>query len=365
MDQISFPFLRLPTELQDGIVSCVWKYSDLQSLCIVSKHISDIATPSLYYEVNLTNTDKSCIFEKISILLIKPANLRFVRVLNATSRMRPEESLLMDQLLPQLRKDFLKEIGFVSINLGDFPMPYQIRYLWYNQKNLKNLKLGTHIVPWLDKFSKELQPGRSAILKFFTVLEICDGHFIQPPQSTQTKMLWPLENLDLRVFRKLIFSAGAVDYSTFSTLNTLFASGCFVNLTELRFRYIRNLDQNLMLAHMPSLKLLEVRYCKFQGTRLPLELADDIRLSDLTYDCRSDVEKITPLLTRAIGLEYLALSYDILEDTSTPETQRDLICAITHKDTLRELYLLHQIVALDSNLEATLWDFFRPTKKAE
>ncbi|MCJ1347746.1 hypothetical protein MMC31_005975, partial [Peltigera leucophlebia] len=76
------------------------------------------------------------------------------------------------------------------------------------------------MVPWLDKFSKESQPGRSAILKFFTNLEITD--YLQCMQSNK---LWPVENLDLSVLQKLTLRSAGVDYFFFSTLNNLFADG--------------------------------------------------------------------------------------------------------------------------------------------
>lgn len=213
------------------------------------------------------------------------------------------------------------------------------------------------MVPWLDKFSKEPQQlGRSGILKFFTDLEVVDDF-----STVQHKQLWPFTNLDLAVLQKLTFSSSVIDNPTSTALNTLIARGCFVNLTELRFHLIDNLDQTLTLTHMPSLKLLRVYRCKFQGQRaLPLALANDIRLSTLTYAIDYDVEKILPPLTQAINLEYLSLWCNFFIDKSkVTGTQRDLIRAIIlHKDTLCELCLFDKIVPLGPNLEAILWGFF-------
>lgn len=114
MDEIAFPFLRLPTEQRCEIVNYAWQYSNLKALRLVSTHLSDNATPYLYYEVDLTRTNRCSTKKKTSILLIQPANLRLVRVLK-TAWMTPEDSLLMDQLLPQLRKDFLKEIDCLGV----------------------------------------------------------------------------------------------------------------------------------------------------------------------------------------------------------------------------------------------------------
>lgn len=47
-------FLRLPVELRAKIVVGLSKYSELKALCLVSKHLSDLATPCLYYRVDLS-----------------------------------------------------------------------------------------------------------------------------------------------------------------------------------------------------------------------------------------------------------------------------------------------------------------------
>ncbi|MCJ1349706.1 hypothetical protein MMC31_007947 [Peltigera leucophlebia] len=394
MDHTSFSFMRLPTELQAGIVNYIQANSDLKSLCLVSKHVSDIATRCLYYEIEIINSFTTDIAnwrrcyeigkEKIKSLLINPANLQFVRVIKTDRRSR-EESILIDQLLPHLQKDSLKEINFTSSCPGEFPTPYQIEFLWQNQKNLQNLPLITHVVPWLEKFSKEEpQPGegqRSAILKFFTELEL-DDDFGEVHQCTPSNMLWPLQNLDLTVLRKLTLSSTLVDSSIFSTLNNLtfsstffdssifstlnnlFAAGCFVNLTKLCFRHICILSQTLLLTRMPSLKWLEVTACDFQGPNLPLVLADDIRLAWLFCNDFDKVEKLIPLLAQAKGLE--VLFRDCKPASLAPDgIDGDLIQAImAHKDTLGPVWFFGDlfIMRICSNLEATLWDSVRLLK---
>lgn len=356
-DKIAFPFLRLPTELQCEIVNCAWQYSNLKALRLVSKHVSDIATPYLYYEVDLTRANICSTKKKIDILLIQPANLRLVRILK-TSRMTPEDSLLMDQLLPQLRKDFLKEINFVSASVEKFPTPKQIEFLWCHQKNLQNLELKLHMIPWLDKFSKELKPSQSDILKFFSNLEISNKLSEWNRPSTQKGLLWPLQNLDLSVLRKLTFSAPRFDDSIFSTLNAKIARGYFVNLTELGFQNIHRFDQTLILTKMPSLKSLVINCCALEEPNLPIVLVDDIRLSSLTYRHMSgaDIEKFIPLLTQAIGLEYLSITREF-KVLIISKSQLDLVLAaiIVHKDTLRGLHL-NGILALKTDLDARLYD---------
>lgn len=357
MDEITFPFLRLPTELQARIVNRVRQYSDLHALCLVSKHLSEIATPRLYYKVDLTQTNQSwAIEERISILLIKPANLRFVRLLK-TPQMTPEDTLLMDRLLPQLRIDFLTEVSFSTHSVKTFPTPRQMTLLWYRQKNLKNLELGSHMVPWLDRFSKKRKPGRTAILKFFTILRITNNIQDARLPYTQLKMHWPLKNLDVSVLQKLTFEAYVVGRPIFLTLNTLFADGRFANLKELSFRYLCNFNQTLTLTKMPALKVLVVYFCTSQGPSVPLILAEDIRLSSLTYKDEWDIAMLTPLLAQAKGVEHLFITCRC-EVTATAKSQRDLVRAIImHKDTLRGLKL-NETLALDTDLDVRLWDSF-------
>ncbi|MCJ1344936.1 hypothetical protein MMC31_003141 [Peltigera leucophlebia] len=214
------------------------------------------------------------------------------------------------------------------------------------------------MVPWLDQFSKEA--GQSAILKFFTEVEI--GDYQKFHQCTQDNMLWPLQNLDLTVLKKLTFSSKTVDSSIFFTLNDLFAAGSFVNLTDLHFRFC-NLSQTLILTRMPSLQVLEVTVCDFQGPNLPLVLAKDIRLEQLWCTTCSKVDTYISLLTQAKGLKFLfwrcgpdSLAPDVIDE--------DLIRAVmVHKDTLRKLWFFdYNSVPIDSNLEARLWDSVRLVK---
>lgn len=271
--------------------------------------------------------------------------------------MTPEESLLMDKLLPQLRKDYLKEINFVSASVDRFPMPHQMEFLWYNQKNLQNLELKLHMIPWLDKFSQNMKPSQSDILKFFSNLEITNKFSERNRPSMQKKLHWPLQNLNLSVLHQLTFSAPIFDNSIFFILNDLIVKGCFINLSKLSFWNIRTFDQTLTLTKMPSLKSLVIISCEFEGPSLPIELKDDIRLSSLTYRHRSDtdIEKFIPLLTQAIGVEYLSITRE-LKVLKTTQTQSELVRAIiVHNDTLRELHL-HGILALNTNLDTMLWD---------
>ena len=73
--------LSLPLELQTVVVNYLRNYSNLKALCLASKHISDVATPRLYYELNLRNGGNGHISrmrQRINSLRIQLTNLRFV-----------------------------------------------------------------------------------------------------------------------------------------------------------------------------------------------------------------------------------------------------------------------------------------------
>lgn len=53
MDKPAFPFLRLPVELQVKVANNIGLSFDLKALHLTSKEVSDIATPRLYYKVDL------------------------------------------------------------------------------------------------------------------------------------------------------------------------------------------------------------------------------------------------------------------------------------------------------------------------
>ncbi|MCJ1349811.1 hypothetical protein MMC31_008052 [Peltigera leucophlebia] len=175
--------MHLPTELQAEIINQVRiqdftnqdyddgedGYSTLRSLCLVSKHLSDIATRCLYYHVRFYHTFLS-IEDKIDSLLIQPANLKFIRVLEMDRKMPYDESLQIYQFLGHLPKDSLEEIHYTPYTFKEFPFHLVIEFLWHHQKNIRNLRLITYMVQWLMDFSQK--EGHSDILKFFTYLDI-------------------------------------------------------------------------------------------------------------------------------------------------------------------------------------------------
>lgn len=283
MDGTAFTISGLPVELWTEIVKYISNYSDLKALRLVSKRVSDIATPRQYYEVDLKKDrtqEDGLMVERIKALLVGSANLRFIRILK-TPRFGPEATQLMDRVLPLLRKDFLTEFSFSTTSSRHFPTPMQMQFLWAHQENLQNLKLYSHMVPSLEEFL-ELEPSRSALLRSFTKLDISDK-FDGIPLNFRAIMIWPLRNLDLRVLQNLQLHGRSISTPILCLLNDLFAGEFFVNITQLTFAWVRMVD-TLTLTNMPSLNSLGLHHCKSPGgPHLLLASSDDLRVPYFLY----------------------------------------------------------------------------------
>lgn len=354
MDAIASPFLRLPVELQTETVSYLSNYSDLRALRLVSKRVSDIATPHLYNKVDLRNEktqEGGLMVERINSLLVGPANLRFVRILKIPP-FGLEPTQLMDQVLPLLRKDFMTEFSFITKSTMRFPTPLQMQFLWARQENLQNLKLYSHMVPCLSEFL-EFEPSRIALLQSFTKLDISDKY---DGSSTNCSaiMIWPLRNLDLRVMQDLQLYGRSISTPVLSLLNDLFARGSFVNITKLTFAWIR-LNDTLTLTNMPSLNSLVLHHCRSPGgPRLFLAFADDLRVPYFSHSNFMGAQMVAHLLIQMKGLKHLAIM-DCHPIKGMTRGRRELALAINiHKDTLLQLKLREKL-SLETGLDAELW----------
>lgn len=363
-DEIAFRFLHLPRELQTGIVNNVSRYSDLKALCLVSKEVSDIATPRLFYRVDLKKEEAEEATTKqinslrtiaqINSLLAKPANLLFVRILK-TSLLEREATEHMGRLLPFLRTDYLTDFSYATRSRSCFPTPKQIQFLLCRQRNIQNLKFFSHMAASVDDFMKRNKLRLGALFSSFTKLDINDN-WTGSTANTPATMYWPLVNLDLRVLQSLHISGVRVQWFLLSCLNALFANGSFANLTKLRFSMI-HFRETLTLTNTPSLTRLIFEFCKPRNNILPLVLADGFTLPYFSYSTCAHVKELVPFLTQIRGLQHLSIS--AFEPVwQTDQGQADLAFAITlHKDTLRTLDLRENL-NLECCVNATLWDYY-------
>lgn len=359
IEKFTFPILRLPVELQIKVADQIGRYTDLKAFLLTCKELFDVATPSLYKCVDLRSTGydrfdsgqdaDEQLSRRIRSLLIKSANLRFIRVLK-TSNFGLGSTQLMDGLLPLLRDDFLTEFNYSTKSVKQFPTPSQLQLLWGRQKNLQNLKIYSHIVPSLEEFFNKTERNRTAFAK----LTISDNSELQSYYEFNM-ISWPLKHLDLCLLQYLTFNGrdNTKASNILSSLNPLFAAGSFASLVKLSFKRIC-FDETLDLTNMPSLDHLSVANCRAPLGQ-PLVNAHNIRLRSLMHMVSGPLEEICPLLTQINGVEDLVIVCPIRMNIAF-HVQMDLICAITkHKETLRTLDLeLYPI--LRANLTAPIWE---------
>lgn len=340
ISNMTFPFLRLPVELQVEVVNSISLYSDLKALCLTSKKVYDVATPRLYYKVDLKVGRKGIesiewtqkyarMVRSIHYLVWSPANLRFTRVLK-TGYFEPGPTFLLGRLLSLLRIDALIKFSYNTRSLDCFPTPLQLESLLGRQKHLQNLKLYSHMVPWFERFLKTREQSQGTISKAFTKLDI--GSSKDYMTIAPNKFCWPLRELDLCILQNLSLNGGCIP----SMLNTLvdeFAGLFFANLTKLSLEQFI-FSRTLALTNVPSLKSLVVKYC-WRFNRF-LALPNNFRLQSLIFMTYEDVNMLTPLLAQIKGLQYLEITSDTQVYESDDQDMIDFTSAvISHKNTLR------------------------------
>lgn len=350
MGEMAFPFLRLPVELQVEVVNNLSLYSDLKAFCLISKALQSIATPRIYYKIDLRMKDDYGNFgyidqkrkdlqmlPRIQSLLSQPANLRFVRVLK-TGRFGVESTILMDRLLSLLRKDSLVKFKYSAQSRDCFPTPLQVEFLWGQQKHIQTLKLYSHMAPWLREFRNKRKPGQNALFKSFT--ELCIGGSVECWKMTPAKLCWPLNNLDLCLLRSLSLNGGIIRH-IFPAVVDLFASKSFVNLAKLSLIQIV-FERTLTLTNVPSLKLLVIDYCSAlnNSPNLPLIFPDNFQLQSLTYWSSGRVQLLTHLVAQVRDLENLIIGIPFYLDSLHQAVTDFTRTVMLHKNTLRQFKII-------------------------
>ena len=359
---MAFPFLRLPVELQVEVVNNLSLYSDLKAFCLISKALHNIATPRIYYKIDLRMKDDYGNFgyinrkrkdlqmlPRIQSLLSQPANLRFVRVLK-TGRFGVESTILMDHLLSLLQKDSLVKFQYSAQSRDCFPTPLQVEYLWGHQKHIQTLKLYSHMAPWLKEFLNKRKPGQNALVKSFT--ELCIGGSVECWRMTPARLCWPLKKLDVSLLRSLSLNGSIIRFSFHAAVD-LFAAKSFVNLAKLSFIQIF-FERTLTLTNVPSLKSLVIDYCgDFNHSfNLPLIFPDNFQLQSLTYWSSGRVEQLTHLVAQVRDLETLIIGIpfdlDPLDQAMTDFTST----VILHENTLRQFKIIMPLHQYDGAVSA-------------
>ncbi len=354
---MTISFLNLPVELQIEIVKNISLYSHLKALCLVSKALYDLTTPLIYYKVELKIEDISGeqvpneaqnrgMLSRIRSLLVQPANLCFVRVFK-TGSFGLEPTILMDELLPLLRKNSLIEFSYSTHSRYRFPTPLQLEFLWGRQKRLQNLKFYSHMVYWLEELLQVQKPSQKALLKSFTELSIGDGYEFH--SNTPNFLFWPLRNLDVCLLKSLSLN-GSLFREDFPAVMDLFAGQSFVNLAQLSLKEI-TFEKTVTFTNVPKLKSLVIDHCDdaideandVDTERLPFEFPDNFQLHSLTYWGCGKAEPLTHLLAQVKGLKKLIIGISdpvIINDQAITDFSS---AVMLHKGTLGLFEIIGQI----------------------
>lgn len=345
---MTISFLNLPDELQIEMVNNISLYSDLKALCLVSKAFYNLTTPLIYYKVELVIENTSGeefpseeqngkMLSRIRSLLLQPTNLGFVRVFK-TGSFGLGPTILMDELLPLLRKDSLLEFSYSTNSKYCFPTPLQLEFLWGRQKRLQNLKLYSHMVYWLKGFLQEQKSSHKVILKSFTELSIGNGYEFY--FDTPNLLTWPFRNLDMCLLNSLSLS-GSLFCEEYRAVMDLFVGQSFANLTHLSLKDI-TFEKTVTFANVPKLKSLVIDHCDdaidyvndVYTERLPFEFPDNFQLQSLTYWGYGKAEPVTHLLAQVKGLKKLVIGVSYTASINDQAITDFTGAVMLHKDTL-------------------------------
>ena len=215
-------------------------------------------------------------------------------------------------------------------------------------KTMGNLRFYSPMAPSFNEFMTKFELSRSTLFSSFSKLDI-GGDWDNPC----TNAYWPLVNLDLSVLQSLHIGYDVTRFNL-SSLNAMFAKGCFGSLTGLKFTMIV-FHETLRLTNMPSLKRLIFKFCEYPKHSPPLVLADGFKLPYFWFCTHAYVKEPVPFLTQIKGLEYLSIRC-LQSVLQTDHGQAGLARAIAlHKETLRTLDLREQL-QYESSIDATLWE---------
>lgn len=337
--------LDLPVELQVEVVNNISLYSDLKALCLVCKALYKVSTPRIYYKVDLKIGDirwkdissgvkfldlgqNLQMLSRIRSLLLQPANLCFVKVLK-TGWIGEMPTILMDDLLPLLRKNSLIEFSYSTNSKYRFPTPRQLEFLWGRQKRLQNLRFYPHMVSCLEESLQIRKSSQDALLQSFTKLYIGDSM-----EFNSNILCWPLKNLNLHLLQTLSLNGM---YSTIPGVMDLFAGQSFVNLAKLSLKYM-TLEKKLTFTNVPKLTSLVLKNCYAHhpnDTRLPLEFPDNFQLQSLAFWSDGGPEPLTKLLTQVGGLKKLVIGISTSVHFYDRAVTEFIDAVMLHKDSLR------------------------------
>lgn len=248
-----FPFLSLPRELQFLVMSYITCHTDLRSLCLVSKEIAEISTPSLYHDLTLIDQEPT-LLARLKSLMISGKGIRSVRTLT-TGICCWEAAMLLGQLLSRLRPDFLIRFSFYPQGGSNyFPSAQQLQYVFLHQGRIQNLIFSElEMLPILTDFQLK-HKDRPRFLDAITELELKCGF-----GNLSSLYHSPLGWIDISRLQKLrIIGWHRASYVTKS--NWLLLDYSLPRLTHLTLSQVQ-FFRKVELNNCPSLTHLVVYYC--------------------------------------------------------------------------------------------------------
>lgn len=362
--------LRVAKEIQVMIFRYITRPSDLKNLCLVSKELSSIATPVLYYRVDLTpreltqdehlhGLDPIPLEQRarVEALLSNRQNLKEIRIL-ITSECGSTVTGMLNRVLVNLVEDQLLELHYGNKGMRStnrnlhgtencFPSEAQMELIWNRQR-----KLQTCHSKHLSTLSRALNANRlEASLVFRPLKElVLLEEELNPRLIDLVKR--SLRNGWMPALRKLKLAQWRSNQSL-QILHDLFAARAFRNLTEI---YLKDstFRATLHLANCPMLRSISIINCrKLPDGAATLSIPPRAKIRSLHYAADADVAQyklLAPIMTQIQGLESLVLELisPETEDEDFPEEEIDqfrseLAYALEmHQASLTELVVCEQ-----------------------
>lgn len=334
----------LPVEMLCGILGYIDKIEDLKSICLTSKRLSAVSTPSLYQNLiisdDLNNTKEMYRIIK-EITKGEKKNLQYVQTLHVGICSK-ETTAEIDTLLAALKDNSLCRFSYLFSKNSEFPKESQSRYICLHQKRISNLHFG-YFFEVILYFPPKI---RENFLSSITELSILLSHSYENNLKFSLP-LWVMRTINSFKLRKLeVFRNMTISNLGFPPFFTIWPTP---NLTHLSFIEYFFSDGEVNLATMPNLTHLILKNCynilsglnMIPETKLKsLELQDtNTNLKPyfnniLNYNNNDDYSQcFLYLIKKFKGLETIIIKVGI--DNFIEQDNKDFADAIQrHKETL-------------------------------
>ena len=324
--------------------------ADLKALCLVSKHVSAIATQYLYRDLVLPYSDIDRDWIDLRYLL-KSRGLQYVQSLfvdssniNTYGFCKP-----LNQLLRKLPLKSLTRFRYGT--LGQ-PTDEGLRYLLQHQDKLTNLQLDFSLMaPTLEELIRE-EGTAIRSLNCLTELEMILGDETDTSPGKYSELL---DMINVTRLKKVTLYANG-DWRIFGLENAIERSLKSALPTSLKHLSLTNIplpeldEQYLQLDKFPSLRHLELHECRspaftLDSFRQPMLTSFTIQLCSLWSPGEEDLAAVSRFLRRFGSLSRLIIGNQPV--ISLDRIVDDLAVSIAnHAASLRSLIIFVRCVAI-------------------